>query len=51
MVWLTSRSADCCDGFAESCSIFLFDSRKMGQSLVRWSVSLPWYMKYGGLNV
>jgi hypothetical protein len=51
MVWLTSRDADCCEGCAESCSIFLFDSRKMGQSLVRWLVSLTWNMQYGGLNV
>jgi hypothetical protein len=41
MVWLTSLGANCCEGFAESCSIFLFDSRKMGQSLVWWLVSLP----------
>jgi hypothetical protein len=34
MVWLTSLADDCCEGFVESCSIFLFDSRKMGQSLV-----------------
>jgi hypothetical protein len=34
MVWLTSRGGDCYDGCAESCSIFLFDSRKIGQSLV-----------------
>jgi hypothetical protein len=37
-------SVDCCEGFVESCSIFLFDSRKIGQSLVWWSVSLPWHM-------
>jgi hypothetical protein len=30
-------------GFVKSCSIFSCDSRKMGQSLVRWSFSLPWY--------
>jgi hypothetical protein len=51
MVRLTSRGADCCEGYAEACSIFLFDSRKMGQSLVRWLVSLQWYMQYGGLSV
>jgi hypothetical protein len=28
-------------GFKESCFIFFFNFRKMGQSLVRWSVSLP----------
>jgi hypothetical protein len=41
MVWLTSRGADYCEGCVESCSIFLFNSRKMGQSLVRWMVLLP----------
>jgi hypothetical protein len=51
MVWLTSRGMDCCGGCVESCSIFLLDSRKMWQSLVRWLVSLPWNMQYGGLNV
>jgi hypothetical protein len=40
MVRLTSLGVDCCEGFTESCSIFFFDSRKMGQSLVRWSVLL-----------
>jgi hypothetical protein len=35
MVWLTSLGATCCGGCVESCSIFLFDSRKMGQSLVQ----------------
>jgi hypothetical protein len=30
MVWLTSLGADFCEGFAESRSIFLFDSRKWG---------------------
>jgi hypothetical protein len=40
MVWLTSQGVVCYEGFVESWSIFLFDSRKMGQSLVRWSVSL-----------
>jgi hypothetical protein len=34
MVWLTSLGADCCEGCEESCSIFLWDSRNMGQSLV-----------------
>jgi hypothetical protein len=42
MVWLTSLGTDCCKGFAESCSIFIFDSRKMGQSFMQWPVSLPW---------
>jgi hypothetical protein len=51
MVWLTSHGAICYEGFTESWSIFLSDSRKMGQSLVRWSVLLPWYMQYGVLNV
>jgi hypothetical protein len=51
MVWLTSRGGDCYDDCAESCSIFLFDSRKIGQSLVRWLVLLPWYMQYRGLSV
>jgi hypothetical protein len=46
MVWLTSLGVDCCGGFVESCAIFLFDSRKMGQSSVRWLVSLSWYMQY-----
>jgi hypothetical protein len=41
MVWLTSLGADCCGGCLESCCIFVFDSRKMRQSFVRWSVSLP----------
>jgi hypothetical protein len=36
--------ADCCEGCVESCCIFLFDSRKMGQSLVRWLISLSWNM-------
>jgi hypothetical protein len=35
MVLLTSLGADFCGGFVESCSIFLFNSSKMGQSLVR----------------
>jgi hypothetical protein len=51
MVWLTSIGANCGKGFAESCCIFLFDSTKMRQSLVRWSVLLPWYMQYKGLFV
>jgi hypothetical protein len=38
-----SGGADCCVGFTESCSIFLFDYRKIGQSLVQWLVSLSWY--------
>jgi hypothetical protein len=50
-VWLTSLGVDCCGGFSESYSIFFIDSRKMGQSLVRWSVSLQWYMQYRGLTV
>jgi hypothetical protein len=51
MVCLTSQGADCCEGCVESCSIFLFNSRKMGQSLVWWLVSLPCNMQYKGLNV
>jgi hypothetical protein len=51
MVWLTSLGVDCYGGFAESCSIFFFDSRKMRQTLVRWSVLLPWYMQYEGLTM
>jgi hypothetical protein len=51
MVWLTYLDVDCCEGFLESRSIFLVDSRNMGQSLMRWLVSLPWYMQYGGLTV
>jgi hypothetical protein len=51
MVWLTSLDDDCCGDCLESCSIFLFDSRNMGQSFVRWLVSLPWNMQYAGLNV
>jgi hypothetical protein len=31
MVWLTSLDIDCCGGCLESCSIFLLDSRNMGQ--------------------
>jgi hypothetical protein len=41
MVWLTSLDDDCCEGCLESCSIFHLDSRNMGQSFVRWLVSLP----------
>jgi hypothetical protein len=44
MVWLTSLGNDCYEDFVKSYSIFFFDSRKMGQSLVRWSVLLSWYM-------
>jgi hypothetical protein len=51
MVWLTSRGAVCCERFVESWSIFLFDSRKMEQSLVWWSILLPWYIQYSDLNV
>jgi hypothetical protein len=51
MVWLTSLGDDCCGGFVESRSIFLFDSMMMGWSFMRWSVSLPWYMQYGGLTM
>jgi hypothetical protein len=40
MVWLTCLGADCYGGCVESCSIFLFDSRKMGRSSLRWLVSL-----------
>jgi hypothetical protein len=38
------RGGHCCVGFTESCSIFLFDYRKIGQSLVQWLVSLSWYI-------
>jgi hypothetical protein len=34
MVWLTLLGADCCEGYMESCSIFLFYARNMGQSFV-----------------
>jgi hypothetical protein len=51
MVWLTYLGVDCYKSFEESCSIFFFDSRKMGKSFVRWSVSLPWYIQYRGLIV
>jgi hypothetical protein len=34
MVWLTSLGVDCCEACTESWSIFFFESRKMGQSLV-----------------
>jgi hypothetical protein len=51
MVWLTSLDVDCCEGCWVSWSIFLLDSRNMGQSFVRWLVPLPWNMQYGGLNV
>jgi hypothetical protein len=51
VVELTSLGANYCKGCVESWSIFLFDSRKMGQSLVRWLVWVPWHMQYGGLTV
>jgi hypothetical protein len=51
MVWSTSLDANCYRGSLESCSIFLSDLRNMGQYLVWWLVSLPWYMQCGGLNV
>jgi hypothetical protein len=51
MVLLTSHGIDYCEGCAESCFIFLFDSMKIGQSLVRRMVSLSWNMSYGGLDV
>jgi hypothetical protein len=51
MVWLTSVCVDCYVGCMESSSFFLLDSRKMGQSLVQWLVSLPWNVQYEGLNV
>jgi hypothetical protein len=41
MVWLTSLDNDCCEGCLESYSIFLLDSSNMGQSFMRWLVSLP----------
>jgi hypothetical protein len=34
MVWLTFLGADSCEGYEESCSIFLLISRNMGKSLV-----------------
>jgi hypothetical protein len=40
LVWFTSLGADCCGGCLASCFIFLLDERNMGQSLVRWFVSL-----------
>jgi hypothetical protein len=49
MVWLTSLDDDCYGGCLESFFIFLLDSRNMGQSFVRWLVSLLWNMQYGGL--
>jgi hypothetical protein len=51
MVWLTSPSAICCEGWLDSWSIFLLDSRNMGQSFVRWLVLLPWNMQRRGLNM
>jgi hypothetical protein len=51
MVWFTSLDDDCCGGWLASCSIFLLDSRNVGQSFVRWLVSLPWYIQYEDLNV
>jgi hypothetical protein len=50
-VWLTSLGAIFYEGWQDSWSIFLLDSRNMGQSFVRWLVSLSWNMQYGGLNV
>jgi hypothetical protein len=50
MAWLTSLGADCCGGCLESCSIFLLDSRNLGQSCVRWSARCCG-MQYGGQNV
>jgi hypothetical protein len=41
----------CYEGYLESCSIFLLDSRNMGQSFMWWLVSLLWYIQYGGQNV
>jgi hypothetical protein len=51
MVWLTSPSAICCEGGLDSWSIFLLDSRNMGQSFVRWLFLLPWNMQHKGLNL
>jgi hypothetical protein len=34
MIWLTSSDDDCYGGCMQSCSIFLLDSRNMGQSFV-----------------
>jgi hypothetical protein len=50
-VWLTSLGAICCEGWLDSWSIFLLDSRNMGKFFVRWLVSLPWNMQYEDLNV
>jgi hypothetical protein len=49
MMWLTYLGADCCEDLMESCSIFLFDSWTMEQSLVRWMVLFLWYLQYRGL--
>jgi hypothetical protein len=51
IVWLTSLGAICCNGWLDSWSIFLLDSRNMGQYFEQWLVSLPWNMQYGCLNV
>jgi hypothetical protein len=45
LLWMSSGG-----GWMRSCSIFLLDSRNMGQYFVRWLVSLSWYMQYGGLK-
>jgi hypothetical protein len=50
-VLFTSLDDDCCRSWLESCSIFLLDSRNIGQSFVRWLVSLPWDLQYEGLNI
>jgi hypothetical protein len=51
MMWFTSLDADCGGSWLQSCSIFRLDSMNIGQSLVRWLMSLSWYMHYKGLNV
>jgi hypothetical protein len=51
MVWLTSLDDDCSKGYLKSYSIFLLDLRKIGQSFMRWLVSLPRNMQYRGLKV
>jgi hypothetical protein len=51
MVWLTSLECNCIEGWVVSWFILRLVSMYIGQSLVRWSVSLLWYMEYKGLRV
>jgi hypothetical protein len=44
VVRFTSLYDDYCEGWVEGYSIFLLDSRNMGQSFVWWLVSLLWYI-------